>query len=140
MSSRTIEPQQQLERILSLEIARVTERAAVAAARLRGRGNEKDADQAAVDAMRRELNRLPIDAIVVIGEGERDEAPMLYIGEEVGNRNGPKVDVALDPLEGTTICAKNGPNALAVVAIAEKGGLLNAPDVYMEKIAIGPGY
>jgi fructose-1,6-bisphosphatase II / sedoheptulose-1,7-bisphosphatase len=129
-----------LDRILTLELARVTERAAVAAARFRGRGDERAADQAAVDAMRRELNRLPIDAIVVIGEGERDEAPMLYIGEEVGNRNGPKVDVALDPLEGTTICAKNGPNALAVVAIAEKGGLLNAPDVYMEKIAIGPGY
>ena len=129
-----------LDRILSLELARVTERAAVAAARFRGRGDERAADQAAVDAMRLELNRLPIDAMVVIGEGERDEAPMLYIGEEVGNRKGPKVDVALDPLEGTTICAKNGPNALAVVAIAEKGGLLNAPDVYMEKIAIGPGY
>src|SRR4249919_340018 len=129
-----------LDRILALEVARVTERTAVAAARFRGRGDERAADQAAVDAMRRELNRLPIDATVVIGEGERDEAPMLYIGEEVGNRNGPKVDVALDPLEGTTICAKNGPNALAVVAIAEKGGLLNAPDVYMEKIAIGPGY
>src|SRR5262249_45467836 len=98
------------------------------------------ADQAAVDAMRRELNRLPIDATIVIGEGERDEAPMLYIGEAVGTRNGPKVDVALDPLEGTTICAKNGPNALAVVAVAEKGSLLNVPDVYMEKIAIGPGY
>jgi fructose-1,6-bisphosphatase II / sedoheptulose-1,7-bisphosphatase len=129
-----------LDRILTLELARVTERAAVAAARFRGRGDERAADQAAVDAMRRELNRLPIDATVVIGEGERDEAPMLYIGEEVGNRNGPKVDIALDPLEGTTICAKNGPNALAVIAIAEKGGLLNAPDVYMEKIAIGPGY
>jgi fructose-1,6-bisphosphatase II / sedoheptulose-1,7-bisphosphatase len=129
-----------LDRILTLELARVTERAAVAAARFRGRGDERAADQAAVDAMRRELNRLPIDATVVIGEGERDEAPMLYIGEEVGNRNGPKVDIALDPLEGTTICAKNGPNALAVIAIAGKGGLLNAPDVYMEKIAIGPGY
>jgi fructose-1,6-bisphosphatase II / sedoheptulose-1,7-bisphosphatase len=129
-----------LDRILTLELARVTERAAVAAARFRGRGDERAADQAAVDAMRRELNQLPIDATVVIGEGERDEAPMLYIGEEVGTRNGPKVDVALDPLEGTTICAKNGPNALAVIAIAEKGGLLNAPDVYMEKIAIGPGY
>jgi fructose-1,6-bisphosphatase II / sedoheptulose-1,7-bisphosphatase len=129
-----------LDRILTLELARVTERAAVAAARFRGRGDERAADQAAVDAMRRELNQLPIDATVVIGEGERDEAPMLYIGEEVGNRNGPKVDVALDPLEGTTICAKNGPNALAVIAIAERGGLLNAPDVYMAKIAIGPGY
>jgi len=129
-----------LDRVLALELARVTERAAVAAARLRGRGDEKAADQAAVDAMRRELNKLQIDGTVVIGEGERDEAPMLYIGEEVGTRNGPKVDIALDPLEGTTICAKNLPNALAVVAIAEKGGLLNAPDVYMEKIAIGPGY
>ena len=119
---------------------RVTERAAVAAARFRGRGDERAADQAAVDAMRRELNQLPIDGTVVIGEGERDEAPMLYIGEEVGTGNGPKVDIALDPLEGTTICAKNLPNALAVIAIAEKGGLLNAPDVYMEKIAIGPGY
>ena len=129
-----------LDRVLALELARVTERAAVAAARLRGRGDEKAADQAAVDAMRRELNKLQIDGTVVIGEGERDEAPMLYIGEEVGTRNGPVVDIALDPLEGTTICAKNLPNALAVVAIAEKGGLLNAPDVYMEKIAIGPGY
>jgi fructose-1,6-bisphosphatase II / sedoheptulose-1,7-bisphosphatase len=129
-----------LDRVLALELARVTERAAVAAARLRGRGDEKAADQAAVDAMRRELNKLQIAGTVVIGEGERDEAPMLYIGEEVGTRNGPTVDIALDPLEGTTICAKNLPNALAVVAIAEKGGLLNAPDVYMEKIAIGPGY
>ena len=119
---------------------RVTERAAVAAARLRGRGDEMAADQAAVNAMRRELNRLAIDGTVVIGEGERDEAPMLYIGEEVGTRNGPKVDIALDPLEGTTICAKNLPNALAVIAIAETGSLLNAPDVYMDKIAIGPGY
>tara|TARA_R110002020_G_scaffold34066_3_gene103383 strand:- start:1055 stop:2041 length:987 start_codon:yes stop_codon:yes gene_type:complete len=129
-----------LDRILTLEIARVTERAAVAAARLRGRGDEKAADQVAVDAMRSELNRLPIDGVVVIGEGERDEAPMLYIGEEVGNRDGAKVDIALDPLEGTTICAKNLPNSLAVIAIAEKGSLLYAPDVYMEKIAIGPGY
>lgn len=129
-----------LDRILTLEIARVTERAAVAAARLRGRGDEKAADQAAVDAMRSELNRLPIDGVVVIGEGERDEAPMLYIGEEVGTRDGAKVDIALDPLEGTTICAKNLPNSLAVIAIAEKGSLLYAPDVYMEKVAIGPGY
>jgi len=129
-----------LERILTLEIARVTERAAVAAARLRGRGDEMAADQVAVDAMRQELNRLPIDGTVVIGEGERDEAPMLYIGEEVGTREGAKVDIALDPLEGTTICAKNLPNSLAVIAIAEKGSLLYAPDVYMEKIAIGPGY
>ncbi len=129
-----------LDRILTLELVRVTERAAVAAARLRGRGDEKAADQAAVDAMRSELNRLPIKGTVVIGEGERDEAPMLYIGEEVGTGDGPVVDIALDPLEGTTICAKNLPNSLAVIAIAEKGSLLYAPDVYMEKIAIGPGY
>ena len=129
-----------LDRILTLELVRVTERAAVAAARLRGRGDEKAADQVAVDAMRSELNRLPIRGTVVIGEGERDEAPMLYIGEEVGSGDGPKVDIALDPLEGTTICAKNLPNSLAVIAIAEKGSLLYAPDVYMEKIAVGPGY
>lgn len=129
-----------INRILTLEIARVTERAAVAAARLRGRGDEKAADQVAVDAMRAELNRLPIAGTVVIGEGERDEAPMLYIGEEVGAGHGPEVDIALDPLEGTTICAKNLPNSLAVIAIAQKGSLLYAPDVYMEKIAIGPGY
>ncbi|GAB4362132.1 MAG: class II fructose-bisphosphatase [Oricola sp.] len=129
-----------LTRELSLELARVTERAAVAAARLRGRGDEKAADQAAVDAMRSELNRLAIRGTVVIGEGERDEAPMLYIGEKVGQGTGPEVDIALDPLEGTTICAKNLPNSLAVIAIAEKGALLNAPDVYMEKIAVGPGY
>jgi len=129
-----------LDRILTIELVRVTERAAVAAARLRGRGDEKAADQAAVDAMRAELNRLPIKGTVVIGEGERDEAPMLFIGEEVGTGDGPAVDIALDPLEGTTICAKNLPNALAVVAVAEKGSLLNAPDVYMDKIAIGPGY
>ncbi|HRP78006.1 MAG TPA: class II fructose-bisphosphatase [Aquamicrobium sp.] len=129
-----------LDRILTLELVRVTERAAVAAARLRGRGDEKAADQAAVDAMRAELNRLPIKGTVVIGEGERDEAPMLYIGEEVGTGDGPEVDIALDPLEGTTICAKNLPNSLAVIAIAEKGSLLYAPDVYMDKIAVGPGY
>ena len=129
-----------LDRILTLELVRVTERAAVAAARLRGRGDEKAADQAAVDAMRAELNRLPIKGTVVIGEGERDEAPMLYIGEEVGTGEGPEVDIALDPLEGTTICAKNLPNSLAVIAIAEKGSLLYAPDVYMDKIAVGPGY
>ncbi len=129
-----------LDRILTLELVRVTERAAVAAARLRGRGDEMAADQAAVDAMRKELNRLAIDGTVVIGEGERDEAPMLYIGEIVGTKKGPKVDIALDPLEGTTICAKNLPNALAVIAIAEQGTLLYAPDVYMAKIAIGPGY
>lgn len=129
-----------LDRILTLELARVTERAAVAAARLRGRGDEKAADQAAVDAMRTELNHLAIDGTVVIGEGERDEAPMLYIGEKVGTKKGMKVDIALDPLEGTTICAKNQPNSIAVIALAEAGSLLNAPDVYMEKIAIGPGY
>ena len=128
-----------LDRILTLELVRVTEAAAVAAARLRGRGDEKAADQVAVDAMRNELNRLPISGTVVIGEGERDEAPMLYIGEEVG-MGGSEVDIALDPLEGTTICAKNLPNSLAVIALAERGKMLYAPDVYMEKIAIGPGY
>jgi fructose-1,6-bisphosphatase II / sedoheptulose-1,7-bisphosphatase len=140
MSSITIQPHQMLERILSLEIVRVTERAAVSAARLRGRGNEKAADQAAVDAMRRELNNLPIDGTVVIGEGELDEAPMLFIGEKVGTKKGPKVDIAVDPLEGTTLCAKNMPGAIATVAMAEAGTLLHAPDVYMDKIAIGPGY
>ena len=129
-----------IERVLSMELVRVTERAAVASARLRGRGNEKAADQAAVDAMRRELNKLPIDGTVVIGEGERDEAPMLYIGEEVGTKRGPKVDIALDPLEGTTLCAKDMPGSIAVIAMAEHGSLLNAPDVYMDKIAVGPGY
>ncbi|EJF75830.1 class II fructose-bisphosphatase [Bartonella alsatica] len=129
-----------LDRILTLELVRVTERAAVAAARWRGRGDEKAADQAAVDAMRQELNRLPVDGTVVIGEGERDEAPMLYIGEKVGLQTGLAIDIALDPLEGTTICARNLANSLAVVAIAEKGNLLYAPDVYMKKIAIGPGY
>src|SRR5215470_9970716 len=129
-----------LDRILSLEIARVTERAAVAAAKLRGRGNEKAADQAAVDAMRREMNNLAIAGTVVIGEGERDEAPMLFIGEKVGSGQGPRVDIAVDPLEGTTLCAKNMPGAIATMAMAEGGTLLNAPDVYMEKIAIGPGY
>ena len=123
-----------------LEIARVTEAAAIAAARLRGRGNEKAADKAAVDAMRRELANLSIRGTVVIGEGEMDEAPMLYIGEKVGNGEGPEVDIAVDPLEGTTICAKAMPNALAVLAISERGGLLHAPDMYMNKIAIGPGY
>jgi fructose-1,6-bisphosphatase II / sedoheptulose-1,7-bisphosphatase len=140
MPSITVQPHLVLERILSLEIVRVTERAAVSAARLRGRGNEKAADQAAVDAMRRELNKLPIDGTVVIGEGERDEAPMLFIGEDVGNKSGPKVDIAVDPLEGTTLCAKNMPGSIATMAMAEGGTLLNAPDVYMDKIAIGPGY
>src|SRR5580658_449149 len=136
----SVPPQLLLERILTLEIVRVTERAAVSAARLRGHGNEKAADQAAVDAMRRELNKLPIDGTVVIGEGERDEAPMLYIGEQVGTKAGPKVDIAVDPLEGTTLCAKNMPGAIATMAIAEGGTLLNAPDIYMDKIGIGPGY
>src|SRR6266852_59955 len=136
----TVQPSLAIERVLTIEIVRVTERAAVAAARLRGRGNEKAADQAAVDAMRRELNNLPIDGTVVIGEGERDEAPMLFIGEKVGSEHGPKVDIAVDPLEGTTLCAKNMQGAIAVMAMAEGGTLLNAPDVYMEKIAIGPGY
>jgi fructose-1,6-bisphosphatase II / sedoheptulose-1,7-bisphosphatase len=139
-ASITIQPDLALERVLSLEIVRVTERAAVSAARLTGRGNEKAADQAAVDAMRRELNKLPIEGTVVIGEGERDEAPMLFIGETVGTKHGPKVDIAVDPLEGTTLCAKNMPGAIATMAMAEGGTLLNAPDVYMEKIAIGPGY
>jgi len=136
----SVPPQLLLERILTLEIVRVTERAAVSAARLRGHGNEKAADQAAVDAMRRELNKLPIDGTVVIGEGERDEAPMLFIGETIGTKNGPKVDIAVNPLEGATLCAKNMPGAMATMAVAEGGTLLNAPDVYMEKIAIGPGY
>src|SRR3954470_689760 len=140
MSTITVQAHQMLERVLSLEIVRVTERAAVSAARLRGRGNEKAADQAAVDAMRRELNKLPIQGEVVIGEGERDEAPMLFIGEEVGNKSGPKVDIAVDPLEGTTLCAKNMPGSIAVMAMAEAGTLLAAPDVYMHKIAVGPGY
>jgi len=139
-SSITVHSDLLLERILTLEIVRVTERAAVSAARLRGRGAEKAADQAAVDAMRRELNNLPIYGTVVIGEGELDEAPMLFIGEEVGTKKGPKVDIAVDPLEGTTLCAKNMPGAIATVAMADEGTLLHAPDVYMEKIAIGPGY
>lgn len=129
-----------LSRTLALELVRVTERAAAAASYLVGRGDEKAADQAAVDAMRRELNTLDIDGTVVIGEGERDEAPMLYIGEKVGTGAGPKVDIALDPLEGTTLTAKAMPNAMAVVAMAEGGTLLHAPDVYMDKIAIGGGY
>ena len=130
------------DRMLSLGLARVSEAAAIAAAKLVGSGHEKAADQAAVDAMRTQLNLLDIQGVVVIGEGERDEAPMLYIGEKVGNAigKGPKIDIALDPLEGTTITAKAGPNALAVLAISEEGGLLNAPDVYMDKIAVGPGY
>jgi fructose-1,6-bisphosphatase II / sedoheptulose-1,7-bisphosphatase len=126
-------------RNLALEAVRVTEAAALSASRLMGRGDEKAADQAAVDAMRQVLNGLAIDGTVVIGEGERDEAPMLYIGERVGTGAGPKIDIALDPLEGTTITAKGGSNALSVIAMADEGGFLNAPDVYMDKIAIGAG-
>ena len=135
-------PSQILDRVLVLEMVRVTEAAAISAAKLIGRGDEKAADAAAVEAMREALNMLPMDGTVVIGEGERDEAPMLYIGEKVGSAQGtgPKIDIALDPLEGTTITAKAGPNALAVLAVAEEGNLLNAPDVYMDKIAVGPGY
>jgi len=140
MTSKSGRPQQSIERLLSLEIVRVTERAAVAAARLRGRGAEKKSDQAAVDAMRRELSTLPIDGTVVIGEGEMDEAPMLFIGEKVGTKAGPQVDIAVDPLEGTTLCAKNMPGAIATLAVAEHGTLLHAPDIYMDKIAVGPGY
>ena len=140
MASITVPSNQMMERILSIEIVRVTERAAVNAARLRGRGDEKSSDQAAVDAMRRELNNLPIDGTVVIGEGELDEAPMLFIGERVGTKAGPKVDIAVDPLEGTTLCAKNMPGAIATLAMAEGGTLLHAPDIYMDKIAVGPGY
>lgn len=131
-----------LDRVLVLEMVRVTEAAAISASRLIGRGDEKAADAAAVEAMRRAFDELAIDGTVVIGEGERDEAPMLYIGEKVGGAqgSGPKIDIALDPLEGTTITAKAGPNALAVLAAAEAGNLLNAPDVYMDKLAVGPGY
>ena len=128
------------DRLLSLGLARVSEAAALASARLIGRGDEKAADQAAVNAMRDQLNLLDIAGVVVIGEGERDEAPMLFIGEEVGTGNGPAVDIALDPLEGTTLTAKDMPNALTVIAMAPRGTMLHAPDVYMEKLAIGPGY
>ncbi|HUB96684.1 MAG TPA: class II fructose-bisphosphatase [Stellaceae bacterium] len=128
-----------MDRNLALEAVRVTEAAALSASRLMGRGDEKAADQAAVDAMRQALNGLAIAGTVVIGEGERDEAPMLYIGEKVGTGHGPRIDIALDPLEGTTITAKGGSNALAVIAMAEEGGFLNAPDVYMDKIAVGGG-
>src|ERR1700754_1587450 len=140
MSTITVQPHQMLERVLSLEIVRVTERAAVSAARLRGHGKDKASDQAAVDAMRRELNKLPIDGTVGIGEGELDEAPMLFIGEKVGTQSGAKVDIAVDPLEGTILCAKNMPGAIATLAMADAGTLLHAPDCYMDKIAIGPGY
>ena len=128
------------DRMLSLGLARVSEAAAIASADLIGRGDEKAADQAAVNAMRDQLNKLDISGFVVIGEGERDEAPMLYIGEEVGTGNGPGVDIALDPLEGTTLTAKDMPNALTVIAMGPRRSMLHAPDVYMEKLAIGPGY
>ncbi|MFG1498750.1 class II fructose-bisphosphatase [Halobacteriovorax sp. XZX-3] len=127
-----------MNRNLALEFVRVTEMAAISSARLMGRGDEKAADQAAVDAMRTMLDSVECNATVVIGEGERDEAPMLYIGEKVGSGNGPELDIALDPLEGTTVCANGGWNSIAVMAIAEKGNFLNAPDTYMEKIAVGP--
>ncbi|MDB5505987.1 MAG: glpX [Devosia sp.] len=129
-----------IDRNLTLELVRVTERAAIAAAGWRGKGDEKAADHAAVEAMRSELQNVSINGRIVIGEGERDEAPMLFIGEEVGNRSGAEVDIAVDPLEGTTLCAKNQPDSICVLAMAERGGLLNAPDVYMHKIAVGPGY
>ena len=135
-------PGNPLDRVLVLEMVRVTEAAAVAASRLIGRGDEKAADAAAVEAMRKAFDTLEIDGTVVIGEGERDEAPMLFIGEKVGGApgRGPKIDIALDPLEGTTITAKAGPNSLAVLAASAEGCLLNAPDVYMDKLAVGPGY
>ncbi|BAK66114.1 fructose-1,6-bisphosphatase II [Sphingobium sp. SYK-6] len=140
--SSSVEASSVLDRVLVLEMVRVTEAAAIAASKLVGRGDEKAADAAAVEAMRKAFDNLYMDGTVVIGEGERDEAPMLFIGEKVGGApgRGPKIDIALDPLEGTTITAKAGPNALAVLAAAEEGNLLNAPDVYMEKLAVGPGY
>lgn len=128
------------DRMLSLGLARVSEAAAIASANLIGRGDEKAADQAAVNAMRDQLNMLDINGVVVIGEGERDEAPMLYIGEKVGTGTGPAVDIALDPLEGTTLTAKDMPNALTVIAMGPRGSMLHAPDVYMDKLAIGPGF
>jgi fructose-1,6-bisphosphatase II / sedoheptulose-1,7-bisphosphatase len=137
-----IASESELDRVLVLELVRVTEAAAIAASSLIGRGDEKAADAAAVEAMRKAFDKLYMDGTVVIGEGERDEAPMLYIGEKVGGApgKGPRIDIALDPLEGTTITAKAGPNALAVLAAAEEGNLLNAPDTYMDKLAVGPGY
>ena len=128
-----------MDRNFALEAVRVTEAAALAASHMTGLGDEKEADRLAVEAMRESLNSMNIDGTVVIGEGERDKAPMLYIGEKVGNGEGPEIDIALDPLEGTTICATGGPNSLAVVAMSEKNGFLHAPDVYMEKIAVGGG-
>ncbi len=127
-----------LPQSIIMDAVSVCEKAAIAAAQVRGQGNEKHADQVAVDAMRRALNELPMRGLVVIGEGERDEAPMLYIGEAVGQGTGPAVDIALDPLEGTTICAKNMPGSLATAAFATEGGFLYAPDVYMQKLAVGP--
>jgi fructose-1,6-bisphosphatase II / sedoheptulose-1,7-bisphosphatase len=129
-----------MDRMLTLELVRVTERAAIAAATVRGRGDEQRAHQAAVDAMWAELNKLDVRGRIVVGEGEREAAPKLYVGEEVGTGEGPEVDIACDPLDGRTLCAKNLPNSLAAIAITQRDGLLNAPDVYMEKIAIGPGY
>ncbi|MGI9374800.1 MAG: class II fructose-bisphosphatase [Tsuneonella suprasediminis] len=142
MNKTTPSTSNALDRVLVLEMVRVTEAAAIAASKLVGRGDEKAADAAAVEAMRKAFDELYMDGTVVIGEGERDEAPMLYIGEKVGGApgKGPKIDIALDPLEGTTITAKAGPNALAVLAAAEEGCLLNAPDTYMDKLAVGPGY
>jgi fructose-1,6-bisphosphatase II / sedoheptulose-1,7-bisphosphatase len=142
MNKRSPKPSSVLDRVLVLEMVRVTEAAAIAASKLVGRGDEKAADAAAVEAMRKAFDTLEIDGTVVIGEGERDEAPMLFIGEKVGGAigTGPRIDIALDPLEGTTITAKAGPNSLAVLAAAEEGCLLNAPDTYMEKLAVGPGY
>ena len=140
MSDTPAKAQEFHDRLLSLGLARVSEAAALASARLVGRGDEKAADQAAVNAMRDQLNLLDIQGVVVIGEGERDEAPMLFIGEEVGTGKGPAVDIALDPLEGTTLTAKDMPNALTVIAMAPRGTLLHAPDVYMDKLAIGPGF
>ncbi|MGX7924985.1 class II fructose-bisphosphatase [Tsuneonella sp. HG094] len=142
MNTASPKPSSVLDRVLVLELVRVTEAAAIAASKLIGRGDEKAADAAAVEAMRKAFDTLDIDGTVVIGEGERDEAPMLYIGEKVGGAigKGPRIDIALDPLEGTTITAKAGPNALAVLAAAEAGCLLNAPDTYMDKLAVGPGY
>jgi len=142
MTTNNTPASDELDRVLVMEMVRVTEAAAIAASTLVGRGDEKAADAAAVEGMRKAFDELAIDGTVVIGEGERDEAPMLYIGEKVGGAQGtgPKIDIALDPLEGTTITAKAGPNALAVLACAEEGNLLNAPDVYMDKLAVGPGY
>ena len=140
--AKTLRPMSEaiIDRSMTLEIVRVTERAAVAAAAWRGKGDEKAADHAAVEGMRAELDRVHVSGRIVIGEGERDEAPMLFIGEEVGAGRGPEVDIAVDPLEGTTLCAKNQPDSICVLAMAERGGLLNAPDVYMHKVAVGGGY